>query len=137
MKKISRLAQARDSLLGYYRQWQTLTDAEGAAIRSGDWVQVEHLQATKKQLQKFILAAAAALRAEADAAGVSLSVMEREFCTLVSQLIQLEVRNREEIAARRHQAEADLAVIESSRQHLRQIQRAYASGRDTVWQCYS
>ena len=137
MKTTPELAQARDSLLSYYRQWQTFTEAEGEAIRSSDWKQVEHLQAAKQKLQKFIVTAAQTLRGEAESSGVNLTAIEKEFCDLVSQLIQLETRNREEIEVRRRQAQADLALVESSRQHLRQIQRAYAPGRDAVWQSYS
>jgi hypothetical protein len=131
------LERARHSLLSYYQQWQTLTETEGNAIRSGDWTQVEQLQVTKRQLQKFIVAATRALRAEAESSGTSLSGIEREFCGLVDQLIHLETRNCEEIATRRRQADADLALVEASRHHLRQVQRAYAPGREAIWQSYS
>lgn len=131
------LARARNSLLSHYQQWQTLTEAEGAAITCGNWTEVGRLQTIKQQLQKFIVAAAATLRAEAESSGVRLSGIEREFCSLVAHLVRLETRNGEEIAARRRQADADLALVESSRQHLRQVQRAYAPGREAIWQSYS
>ena len=137
MKTTSELTHVRSLLLSYYQQWQTLTEAEGDAIRFGNWTQVEHLQATKQQLQKFIVTATAALRAEAEASGANLSEIEEEFCSLVNQLIQLETRNRDEIAACRRQGDADLSLVQSSRQHLRQIQRAYAPERGAVWQSYS
>jgi hypothetical protein len=131
------LARARNSLLSHYQQWQTLTEAEGAAIISGNWPEVGRLQSLKQQLQKFIVAAAGTLRAEAESSGVSLSGIENEFCSLVAHLVHLETRNREEITARRRQADADLALVESSRHHLRQVQRAYAPGREAIWQSYS
>lgn len=131
------LTRARSLLLSYYQQWQTLTDAEGDAIRSGDWTKVERLQITKQQLQKFIVAATGTLRAEAESSGVNLSGIEREFYSLIGHLVRLETQNREEIATRRQQADADLALLKSCRHNLHQIQRAYAPGRDAIWQSYS
>jgi hypothetical protein len=132
-----KLAHARSALLSHYQQWQTLTESEGAAIISGNWPEVKRLQGIKQQLQKFIVAAAGTLRAEAESSGASLSGIENEFCSLVAHLVRLETRNGEEVTARRRQADADLALVESSRHHLRQVQRAYAPGREAIWQSYS
>ena len=137
MKSTSLVAQARETLLSYYRQWQSLTETEHDAIRSGNWTQVQMLQAGKQELQKFIRVAAATLRAEAEASGVNLSAIEKEFCKVVERLIELETRNHEEITARLQEAESDLALVEASRHQLRQVHRAYSPGHDAVWQSYS
>jgi hypothetical protein len=131
------LARARDSLLRYYQQWQTLTEAESDAIRSGNWLQVQRLQASKQQLQECIGAATETLRAEAESSGADRSEIENEFHGMVDHLIHLESRNREAVATRWQQTKADLAELESSRHNLRQVQRAYSPARAAVWQSYS
>jgi hypothetical protein len=127
----SESTRIRSALQGYCAQWRTLTAAEGDAIRDGHWPQVQQLQESKRQLQEFIIAAIRELSpAERDQ-------IQAEFRPLVEELICLEGRNREQLAAQRQRLELQRQQLETSGLNLRQLRAAYSTPPAPVWHSYS
>ena len=125
------VTQARSALLGYYDQWRALSAAEGEAIRGRQWLQVQQLQESKRQLQGNILTHLRELPAEVRRR------LNSEMLGLVEELITLEHRNREDLGLLRTQLELRQQQTEEAALRLRQIRQAYSSTRAVAWQSYS
>ena len=125
---------ARAELSALYSRWRALTEQEGYAIRAAAWTEVAELQESKQQLQAGIHAAVERLNRAHAGPGDA----EREFQPVVSELIQLEQRNAEWLAARRRDAESEKQRLDQSTRNLRQLHQSYGVGVNTGhWQSYS
>ncbi len=131
------VARARDQLRQLYRQWQSLTQAEGDAIRRGSWPILARLQASKRLLQQSITTATRGLEAEQAAHGIGRGHLEDEFGGLVADLMQLESRNLESLEAQLRLAKAHEQELESSAARLRLIRDTYGHERPSLWHSYS
>jgi DNA mismatch repair ATPase MutS len=129
---------ARNDLLNLYREWSKLTEAEGLAIRSASWPEVQHYQDAKYQLQAQIVSATELVHAELALDPRQSQEVNREFRSLLAELIQLEQRNSQWLAEQRQNAEAEMAVVNQSSRNLRQVHKAYnkACGA-AAWNSYS
>jgi hypothetical protein len=127
----------REELLALYQQWQTLTAAEGEAIRAWDWANVEHFQALKQELQQTIATAAAQLRDECIRHGVDTAAITEEFQDIIGNLLQQEAANRDTLVEQRRQTQAELQVLDVSCRNLLQLRKTYAPNSDDGWQSYS
>jgi hypothetical protein len=109
-----------------YREWRRLAEAEGEAIRAGNWMLVFDCQNALRQLQPRIIRQTEAARQEWAALGLDAEAMECEMDTMIHSLIELESRNNSLIDARRCLAQEELAKLEQASLTLRRIQRSYA-----------
>jgi hypothetical protein len=132
----SDVAHLRAALRARYEQWRQLTEAEGAAISAGQWTQVELLQKTKKQLQSFIDDIRRDLRAACRTYGGIARELEREFRSLMGELLALETRNNQTLVERRIQAVAEEQRLQQAVQKLHQIRGAYALPGSAHWESY-
>ena len=137
MNAIPSIQRLHAALVAYYEQWHTLTLAEGDAIASGQWHQVEQLQETKRQLRHFIEGATRELRAECVTHGANAQEIEDEFRPLLQKLIALESRNGQALAAQYRQAREQAEGLEAASHKLRQLKHAYAPQPEALWQSYS
>ena len=108
-----------------YLEWQRLAEAEGEAIRAGNWMLVFDCQNALRQLQPRIVRQTDAARREWAALGLDPGAMECEMDTMIHSLIELESRNNSLINARRCLAQEELAKLEQASLTLRRIQRSY------------
>ncbi|MGD1019096.1 MAG: hypothetical protein ABSA12_07225 [Verrucomicrobiia bacterium] len=137
MTEPAEIARLRDTLRAYYERWRQLTEAEGSAISAGQWTQVESLQVAKQQLRSFIDGARHDLRAACQACGMATRGIEQEFRSLIFQLLDLEHANAEVLAAKRDRASQEKEEVGHVIQKLRELRRAYAPTRPSVWETYS
>ena len=124
----------QETVNALYEDWRLLSETEGSAISTADWARVAQCQDAKQQLQSRIIVATEALQKEAVANGLNPKRTERGLRPIVERLIQLELRNQELLASRRQSDEFEKAELEKSGRNLRQVQHAYGSPRDAVWQ---
>jgi len=109
-----------------YQEWRRLAEAEGEAIRAGNWMLVFDCQNALRQLQPRIVRQTEAARREWAALGLDAGAKECELDEIIHVLIQLENRNNSLINARRCRAQEELAKLEQANLTLRLIQRSYA-----------
>jgi hypothetical protein len=128
---------ARNELMALYQEWRTLSEAEGEAIQSAIWPQVNRCQSAKSQLQTRILAAHELFQAELAAHGLDAREHEAQYRKTIAELILLEQRNGEFLDAQRQRAAAQIRELGRTRQNLRHVHRAYAGPREAAWNSYS
>ena len=108
-----------------YEEWRRLAEAEGEAIRAGNWMLVFDCQNALRQLQPRIVRQTEAARREWATLGLDTEEMELEMDALIHSLIEIESRNNSLINARRCLAQEELAKLEQASLTLRRIQRSY------------
>lgn len=129
---------ARNDLLNLYQEWRKLTDAEGLAIRSANWPELQYLQDAKFNLQAQIVSATELVHAELARNPGMAQEVNREFRTLLAELIQMEQRNSQWLSEKRQNAEAEMALANQSSRNLRQVHKAYNTTQGpTAWNSYS
>lgn len=118
-------------------EWRQLTDLEGEAIRSDNWQGLAKHQTWKTQLQAEIQSALAFVRAAPSAQEHTSRIADGQFDSVVGELVALESRNRDLIAAKRTRRQAESEGLSRTLHDLHGVKRAYGSGRSLHWQCYS
>lgn len=117
-------------LLELFRLWREFTEAEGAAIRVGDWPRVESCQGSKAKLQQQMAEASAQLKPV-----VFLEDVELRRC--VQQLVAMEQANDRALAEQRASLEAQGDELALTARNVRLMQQSYRSPRAAAWQSYS
>jgi hypothetical protein len=130
------VARLRSALRTRYEQWRQLTEAEGIAISTGQWTQVELLQKTKRQLRSFIDEVRRDLRAACQSYGGIAREIEQEFRSLIGELLASEARNNQTLVERRIRAITEEQRLRQAIQNLHQIRGAYALPRPAHWELY-
>jgi len=120
-----------------YREWRRLAEAEGEAIRAGNWMLVFDCQNALKQIQPRIIRQSEAARREWATLGLDSNTMEDSLDVVIHSLIELERRNHSLIEARRQIAEEQLAQLEQASLTLRRIQRSYNPSSSAGWNSFS
>jgi hypothetical protein len=128
---------AQQDLLELFQEWRTLTEAEGQAIRSAIWPEVNRCQDAKFHLQSRLMLVHESLQAERRAQGLDPETYDPPYRQVVTELIRLEQRNGEWLADQYQQAECQNQDLARTSRNLRQVHRAYASGAPTHWHSYS
>ena len=128
---------AHHQLLKLYQQWRYLTEAEGLAIQSADWETLAEHQDDKQLLQDLIQTASDGFHAEIKSCGTGGEALEKQLRQMVNDLTALELRNGRALAVQRQLAEKQEVELQKASRSLRQIQRAYAPGRQASWHSYS
>jgi len=117
-------------------EWRRLTDLEGEAIINDDWREVAEQQSRKAQLQTEIQRALALFRAPSTQ-GHAAREMECKFSSAAGELMALERRNADLIAAKRKRRQAESARLALTLRDLHGVRRAYGSCQHPHWQSYS
>lgn len=120
-----------------YREWRRLAEAEGEAIRAGNWMLVFDCQNALRQLQPRITRQSDAARKEWAALGLDTQTMENDLKNIIHSLIELERRNNSLIHARRALGQEELAKLEMASLALKRIQRSYAPTVPASWNSVS
>ena len=118
-----------------YREWRRLSEAEGEAIRAGNWMLVFDCQNALRRLQPLIIRRTGEARQEWVENGWNCQDKESELGAVVKSLIELERRNYFLLETRRRVAENELAKLEQASLALRRIQRSYAPAHSASWAC--
>lgn len=112
-------------------EWRRLAEAEGQAIRSGNWPFVADCQA-----------ALARLRARIDE--LTINARSTDSCparvphrSTVLELIELQSRNLAALQQRREKLSSHIESLARSGRNLRGIQRSYAPAGPGAWSSYS
>jgi hypothetical protein len=119
---------ASQELSDLFRQWQLLTEEEGAAITVGAWSQVEHYQSAKARLQPRITEVSQRLDAK---------TLEEQFRSVINDLMEMERRNDAFLQEKRQSAKEQEHTLDRTQRNLRQIQKSYVPPSRTHWQSYS
>lgn len=109
------------------RQWRRLAEAEGHAIRNGDWSLVLDCQNALRQLQTRIDSLADDARQHWARLGPTGDARRRALHTLALELIETERRNLESLNLRRRSLLAQRDRLDQASRNLRHIQRSYAA----------
>ncbi len=128
---------SRNELMALYQEWRDLSEAEGQAIRSAIWSDVDECQNAKGRLQSRILSATELLQADLVARGENPQCYDAEFRNVVAELILLEERNSKWLAEVKEAKLAQRQELNRSSQNLRQVRRAYTRNRQPAWNSYS
>jgi hypothetical protein len=128
---------AFQELNGLYQEWRRLSEAEGEAIRRGEWPAVEQCQEAKYKLQSCITMATEVYQSDLAHPGGDPLDYDRQFRGIVADLIQLEERNGKWLEDQKRQAREQLEELARTSSNLRLVRRAYASGRSAAWSSYS
>jgi hypothetical protein len=118
-------------------EWRRLTHLEGEAILSDNWHGIAEHQARKAQLEGDIQQALALSRTRASSSARTSREMEAEVQAAVGELITLEGRNADLLAAKRHRRQAESERLALTLRDLHGVRRAYGSSRGPHWQSYS
>ena len=117
----------RSELFEAYQQWRKLSVAEGEAIQNSDWTQVSACQGEKKQLQSTITRLTAASQYECAAHGNDLNELQTAVRAVIADLIIMESRNGEILAAKRQTVEAKRIDLRSTRLNLNRVRNSYGN----------
>lgn len=128
---------ALSNVRAYYTQWRALSEAENGSIRAGQWMHVDRIQESKRNLQQFIVGATQELRKQCVACGIDPDVVEARLRDLINDLIHMESTNGRELAEQMRAVREQQQQLDASSHNLRQVKRVYSSGRDTHWESYS
>jgi fructose-1,6-bisphosphatase/inositol monophosphatase family enzyme len=118
-------------------EWRRLTHLEGEAILGDNWQGVAEHQTRKTQLQSEIRRALASFRTISSAQAHTCRTAEGEFDSVVGELMALERRNGDLIAAKRNRRQTESERLAGTLLDLHGIRRAYGSSRACHWQSYS
>ena len=128
---------ADSDLQNAYGEWHRLAEAEGQAIRAGNWLLVTDCQAALRQLQPRIIQFTDQARREWTRSGVDQAAKETQLRGVIGSLIELERRNSEWINVRRETARGEMRKLEKARRLLKCIRQSYAPDRATSWNSFS
>jgi hypothetical protein len=122
----------RQEIAAILKQWLEKTHAEGRAIHAGDLAAVREIQNFKAELRFPLSEAIARWRSEnpeeADA---------QPFRAEVNQLLDLETRHGQLLAARKRNAHEKKALLEQALFNLRRVRSSYAQSADLLFTRYS
>ena len=118
-------------------EWRRLTNLEGEAILSDNWHGIAEHQARKAQLEGEIQHALALARITPAASAHNSREMEPGVQAAVGELITIERRNADLLAAKRHRRQAESERLALTLRDLHGVRRAYGSSRGPHWQSYS
>ncbi len=119
-----------------YQEWRQWAEAEGEAIRRGDWIHVVQCQDALQHLQPRILQHTTAAQQECASELVSAE-REEQVRALVLPLIELEHRNCNLLAEHMRSAQLVLGEFALASQNLRRLQRSYAPAQPAAWTSFS
>jgi hypothetical protein len=109
-------------------EWSRLTHGETEAIQSASWLELQKVQLAKTNLQLQITGAMRNGVAEQNV---------RQFRAEFEELLSLESRNKELLAAQMEKAKLAKAALQKASKNLRRVHHAYARKPEPAWHSYS
>jgi hypothetical protein len=131
------LMSAGDDLDHAYSEWRRLAEAEGKAIRAGDWGFVADCQKALRNLQSVIDRLSNSNREESPLKESSISVRRLPSRASVLELIELQRQNLATLQQRRERLSAHVEQLSRTVRNLRGLQRSYASPPPAAWNSFS
>ncbi len=128
---------AEAELHNTYAEWRRLAEAEGEAIRAGNWGFVTDCQRALTRLQPTIDSLTERVRKGPAPPISNGSAHAGSFRSTVLELIELERRNLAWLEHRRHNLSTHVEQFSRSSRNLRGIQRSYAPPVPAAWTSYS
>lgn len=120
-----------EKLIDLLRRWEELTDAETSAISAEAWARLKTVQDAKRCLQDDIRDVHDRLIAKGEADE------DNQWRALANDLMQREVRNREELGRRRQLAEKERDSTQRKGQRLNRLHQAYTRDPQRQWSTYT
>jgi hypothetical protein len=121
------------SLLDACAEWRRLAEAEGEAMRAGNWPLVADCQGALRQLQSRLGSLVEQARLQWTRLGSEKVKQEEGLRRLVAELIALEKRNLAWLASRRRWLSEQVDQLGRSSRNLRRIHRSYSPAAPTGW----
>lgn len=128
---------AERDLLEAYREWRRLAEAEGEAIRTGNWGLCAACQKALEHLRERITALMPAVREEWSRPGCDPVAKQQSLDATLHELIHLQQRNKTLLQAVREATRAKLSQLGEARLKLKQLRRSYAMTTRGVWSSFS
>ena len=128
---------AERELFAACREWHRLAEAEGEAIRTGNWNLCAACQEALQNLRHQMTALMPAVRAEWTQAGSDRLARQELFDDTVRQLIRLERRNQARLKAVRTAAHAKIQQLHQAKIQLKQLRHSYGISREPALISYS
>lgn len=128
---------ADSDLQNAYHDWQRLAEAEGDAIRAGNWTRVSDSQSALEQLQPRISRCTELVREEWARLGLDRAEKEGAMRNIVKPLIELQRRNQALLDVHRRDAREKMGQLEEVGRTLLRIKRTYAPARPAAWTSFS
>jgi hypothetical protein len=116
---------AERDLFEVCREWRRLAEAEGEAIRTGNWGFCSACQKALQPLRERITTLLPVVRAEWMQPGGDHAARQQLFDDTIRQLIELQRRNQALIKAARETAHAKIQQLNQARIKLKQLRRSY------------
>jgi hypothetical protein len=120
-----------------YAEWRRLAEAEGRAIRSGNWKFVAECQQALCQLRPQIDDLTSQLRQQIPSSDPPTCPRKQLTRSTILELIELQRRNLISLEQRRARLSAHIENLMRSGRNLREIQRSYAAPTIAVFNSYS
>jgi hypothetical protein len=128
---------AEEELHGAYSEWRRLSEAEGKAIREGNWGFVAECQLALTRLRSTIDQLTTKAGEEIRNLGLSAETCQSSRRATVLNLIELQRRNLASLQQRRQRLSAHIENLVRSNRNLRGIQRSYTERTSPAWSSYS
>jgi ketosteroid isomerase-like protein len=117
--------KAEHDLFEACREWRRLAEAEGEAIRTGNWGLCAACQKALQNLRERMTALLPGVRAEWAQPGGDHAARQQQFDDTLRQLIQLQRRNHTLVQAVRAATHAKIQQLNQARIKLKQLRRSY------------
>jgi hypothetical protein len=114
-------------------QWRRLAEAEGQAMRAGNWPLVADCQAALQELQGPLSSQIAQARQQLAASRSSVANGEEQLRNLLLPLMDLEKRNLNWLATRRQRLSQQVEQLGRTSRNLRRIHRSYSPAAPPDW----
>lgn len=129
--------KAERDLLEAYREWRRLAEAEGEAIRTGNWSLCAACQKALQSLRERITALMPAVRDEWSRPGCDPAAKQQSLDETIRELIRLEQRNKTLLQSIRETAHAKLKQLGDAKLKLRSLRRSYGLTTGGAWNSFS
>lgn len=124
-------------LMGILAEWRRLTEREAQAILTDDWENVAAQQQQKLQLHEAIARALESAHGGRTASPLAGGGNDLKLNAVVTELVALETRNRDTLAAKRQSRQAEFEHLNETARNLHSVRRTYGGIRSHRWHSYS
>jgi hypothetical protein len=119
------------------REWRRLAEAEGEAIRTGNWGLCAACQKALQHLRERMDAILPAARADWARSGNDRPSREQRFNDTLRELIAVERRNQTLLQSVRAAAHVKIQELNLARINLKQLRRSYGFAHDAPMNSFS
>ena len=120
-----------------YAEWRRLAEAEGQAIRTGNWTLMHDCQEAVAALRKRIDSLNGSDAAEAKHSTGRLEPARPDLRGTILDLIELQRKNLSALDERRRRLTEHVETLARASRNLREIQRSYCTPAAGVFSSYS